>query len=1092
MSISNGQPVNASASNSAWISKTSDDAKSGKLDLTNAGSGPTVTNTQQTINDIKDDVGTLQTTIPGVQSDISDLQTLSGLPDGSVDLGTFTGITIPDSSNTKDALQYLETEVELKENLSNKGIADGYASLDSGGKVPASQLPNSIMEYQGTWNASTNTPTLADGVGNAGDVYIVQVAGTQNLGSGSISFLASDWVVYNGSTWEKSSNSNSVVSVNGFTGVVTLAIDDISDVVLTAAANRDVLKFDGANWINSSLDISANDAATGSNATLTAIASSVVRLTSGSLVSIDMIPAGYSSQKFVLTNATGVSVLINNDTGATAANRILTGISDALTLENTASIIMVYDSTTTRWRVVGGSGSGGSSGSGGVNYLSNKNAEFENSTNDWVGKNANPGNSVSVDTVGETITVSAGFGGYVGMPILYTASATPIGGLTTATVYYIESLPVAAAFTLALTPGGSAINLTSAGTGTHTFTAMDPGLGTAAAASSNLTLTASATSPLYGTKSLTITKAAVDARGELACVLTDTVPIGYRGMPISCSFLVDASDANYVTGDLKFYLANVTDSKQINISSPTSQQIVNGKQLVQFFAYPAYTCASINLEVFVATTNALAYTVKVDSFKIRPAVDWQSTALLSNTKVAQSYTLTNTQGFGTPTGQYAYYAINGSIVTAWGGFLNGTVTSSEARISLPPNLTPSAGKYSSPTSAGIGFIPTSSATGFVNYPAAIVESGVNYIRFGANTSAGYNYAPGNAGATGIRTSWSVTYEAEELINNATSPYLITSTDEFTNESATFVQKTTALTGNEAPGTYNSFTGVTTSFVTTITSTAPTQTNASMSVDGMLLYSKAYNVNSTATQPVRLDIVIGKGMKYVNINAYASSGKVTPLSIDNKVVNATTEVGVIWSYNESTGILTLNGIAASLATNTSKFNGTDPITTNATAAVYMFIRASKKNAVTGVNQLSGIPVKATSSVKTPGANAIYLAMTGNSVTVGPGVWQIFGSVNFNNSGSSPAYTVCTIGLYGANGADTGSAPVAVSTLSGVTELSANINPETVIINTSDATAKTPSMILQVAGTATIYAVPFPQESTPSNSRITTYLNAVQIG
>jgi hypothetical protein len=101
--------------------------------------------------------------------------------------------------------------------------------LDSGGKVPVAQLPNSIMEYLGTWDASTNTPTLANGTGNAGDVYICSVAGTVNFGAGPITFAAGDWVVYSGSIWQKSINSNSVASVNGQTGAVVLYTDDISE-----------------------------------------------------------------------------------------------------------------------------------------------------------------------------------------------------------------------------------------------------------------------------------------------------------------------------------------------------------------------------------------------------------------------------------------------------------------------------------------------------------------------------------------------------------------------------------------------------------------------------------------------------------------------------------------------------------------------------------------------------------------------------------------------------------------------------------------------------------------------------------------------
>jgi hypothetical protein len=117
----------------------------------------------------------------------------------------------------------------LKLNASEKGAANGVATLDSGGKVPVAQLPNSVMEYLGTWDASTNTPTLANGTGNAGDVYVVGASGTVDFGAGNITFAAGDWVIYSGTQWQKSINSNAVASVNGFTGVVVLDTGDIAE-----------------------------------------------------------------------------------------------------------------------------------------------------------------------------------------------------------------------------------------------------------------------------------------------------------------------------------------------------------------------------------------------------------------------------------------------------------------------------------------------------------------------------------------------------------------------------------------------------------------------------------------------------------------------------------------------------------------------------------------------------------------------------------------------------------------------------------------------------------------------------------------------
>lgn len=150
---------------------------------------------------------------------------LDYLPSSAADLG------LENVDNTADADKPISTATQAalddKEDVANKGQANGYASLDSGGKVPGSQLPNSIMEYQGTWNATTNSPTLADGTGSAGDVYRVTVAGSQNLGSGGISFSVGDYAIYNGSTWEKSDTTDSVATVNGYVGNVSLSASDI-------------------------------------------------------------------------------------------------------------------------------------------------------------------------------------------------------------------------------------------------------------------------------------------------------------------------------------------------------------------------------------------------------------------------------------------------------------------------------------------------------------------------------------------------------------------------------------------------------------------------------------------------------------------------------------------------------------------------------------------------------------------------------------------------------------------------------------------------------------------------------------------------
>jgi len=111
------------------------------------------------------------------------------------------------------------------------GVANGVASLDSGGKVPVSELPAAVLgalSYQGTWNASTNTPTLASGVGTKGYYYVVSVAGSTNL-DGVTDWLVGDWAVYNGTAWQKVDNTDQVTSVNGQTGTVVLTTTDVAE-----------------------------------------------------------------------------------------------------------------------------------------------------------------------------------------------------------------------------------------------------------------------------------------------------------------------------------------------------------------------------------------------------------------------------------------------------------------------------------------------------------------------------------------------------------------------------------------------------------------------------------------------------------------------------------------------------------------------------------------------------------------------------------------------------------------------------------------------------------------------------------------------
>lgn len=89
------------------------------------------------------------------------------------------------------------------------------------------------VNYKGTWDASTNTPTLVSSTGTQGDYYVVNVPGSTNL-NGITDWAIGDWAIFNGSVWEKVDNTDAVSSVNGQVGTVVLTAANVNAVADTA------------------------------------------------------------------------------------------------------------------------------------------------------------------------------------------------------------------------------------------------------------------------------------------------------------------------------------------------------------------------------------------------------------------------------------------------------------------------------------------------------------------------------------------------------------------------------------------------------------------------------------------------------------------------------------------------------------------------------------------------------------------------------------------------------------------------------------------------------------------------------------------
>ncbi|MCU1340526.1 MAG: hypothetical protein JWO19_6107 [Bryobacterales bacterium] len=136
------------------------------------------------------------------------------------------------------------------------GGANGVATLDGGGKLTAAQIPASLVgavQYQGTWNATTNAPALVSSTGTKGFYYKVSVAGATAI-DGVSQWNIGDTIIFDGATWDKIDGvANEVITVAGRFGNVVLAkadvglgnVDNTSDVnkpVSTAQAAADALR----------------------------------------------------------------------------------------------------------------------------------------------------------------------------------------------------------------------------------------------------------------------------------------------------------------------------------------------------------------------------------------------------------------------------------------------------------------------------------------------------------------------------------------------------------------------------------------------------------------------------------------------------------------------------------------------------------------------------------------------------------------------------------------------------------------------------------------------------------------------------------
>lgn len=153
MSITDGQRVNAATDNAAFLSRTTDSNTVGIIDLDNASSGGTIANAQQTIN----------TNTAGINTNATDISTLQS----------------------------------TKEDNTSKGIANGYAALDSKAQLKITPI---VFAFVASQTGSNVTGLIFDSAEyeSATVKYTINTATLFERGQFDVIFDGSNWAIHSG------------------------------------------------------------------------------------------------------------------------------------------------------------------------------------------------------------------------------------------------------------------------------------------------------------------------------------------------------------------------------------------------------------------------------------------------------------------------------------------------------------------------------------------------------------------------------------------------------------------------------------------------------------------------------------------------------------------------------------------------------------------------------------------------------------------------------------------------------------------------------------------------------------------------------
>ena len=425
MSVTNGQIANQNTFNNAFASKSDDNILAGKQEITdttastNKDTGSLVLGGGLGVEGRINSGGAIKT----VDTTASTSSSTGSLVAGG-GLGVAGDANINGDVSIGGALSV--TGSAVASNLS--GTNTGDISLGSVGSSPnanGASLSGQVLNLEpanatnpGVVSTASQTfsgdKTFADDVIITGDLT---VNGTMTaVNSANLEVADKNILVNNGGndassegaglTVERTSTNGSIAYQDSLSSKWKAGIEGSESEVMTVGTNQTVTgnkTHSGYIEIQGKLigDIATDSGTTGSNAALPAPSKTDLRITNASLSSIATITSPTADQLFNLHNVTGNDVtVVNSNSGSTD---ILTGTGSNIVITNDSSISLFYDSSSSRWRVIGSPSSvtGANVGTGAGNVFRDKTGQNINL------KTIKAGSNVSVTDNADDITISA-------------------------------------------------------------------------------------------------------------------------------------------------------------------------------------------------------------------------------------------------------------------------------------------------------------------------------------------------------------------------------------------------------------------------------------------------------------------------------------------------------------------------------------------------------------------------------------------------------------------------------------------------------------------------------------------------------------